>query len=641
MALGLVAILAPTIMTAQSVKEKKAAKHYEDLAYADAILSYETLVSKGYSEHEVLKKLGNSNYYNARYDEAAKWYGKLMEMETVDVGPNYLYRYVQSLKSLQQYEASDQWMERFKNRFATDSRAAKFDRNKQYLNKIKKQSGNYDIAPAPFNSEVSDFAPSWYGETIVFSSARDSGVATRNIHEWNKGSFLNLYSVAPTDGDSIANTVQFSKRINAKTHESSTAFTNDGTTLYFTRNNSQNGKRFLRDDKGISRLKLMRAELVDGEWTNIVELPFNNAAYSVAHPALNKTNDTLYFASDMPGSYGESDIFMVSILDDGTYGEPVNLGPEINTEARETFPFIDHRGILYFATDGHPGLGGLDIFAVLPKKPDDGVVNLGMPINGTNDDFSFTINSDGKGYFSSNREGGKGADDIYGFMENAPPFFDCTATLVGQTINSETGVVVANAKVVLYGEDNTVLATTESDGNGNYVFDITCQDQKLMLKGWQVDFEEAMRPLHYDGTKDLQKIDLMLKPIQIAHVGDDLKKVLQLKPIYFDLNKSKIRPDAEIELQKIVTYMTEYANVKIAIGSHTDSRGSDAFNLSLSEKRAKSTRAYLISKGINAERLTAKGYGETKLINPCSNGVECEDELHETNRRSEFIVIEE
>ncbi|MGS0527451.1 hypothetical protein ACU8V7_21985 [Zobellia nedashkovskayae] len=295
---------------AQDKKIRKADTKFTNYSYASAISSYEDLVADGYTEEEVFKNLGNANYLNANYQEASDWYGQLFQLGITDIDPEYMYRYAQTLKSLEKYDASDVWMNKFKTARSNDQRALAFGNNQDYLEQIEERSGRYELKNLGLNSKVSDFAPSFYGKDLVFSTARDSGLISKNIHRWNNGAFLNLYKASGDDQGNFTELDKLDRKLNKKTHESSTAFTKDGQTMYFTRNNSNNGK-FSRDEEGISRLKIFRADLIDEEWGNIVELPFNGDSYSVAHPTLNNDETKLYFASDMPGTARESDIFSV------------------------------------------------------------------------------------------------------------------------------------------------------------------------------------------------------------------------------------------------------------------------------------------------------------------------------------------
>ncbi len=417
--LALIGLLAENSF-AQERLLNKANEKYKEYSFNPAIDIYKRVLDKGYVSADLLKKLGNSYYYNANYKEAAETYKKLVEGFASDstVGPEYYFRYGQSLKSLGNYDQANAMLVKFIELTSNDERAADFKGERDYMAEIKKNSGRYDIADFAHNSVYSDFAPTFYKEGLIFSSDRDTGNLAKYRHTWNGQDFLDIYEVN-VDSLSPGRVVKIGGNINTRFHESTSAITKDGDTLYFTRNNTIAGK-VKKDDKGITRLKIFLTTKVDDQWTEPRELEFNSDTYSVANPALSPDEKTLYFASDMPGTLGESDIFKVSINDDGTYGTPINLGSNINTEARETFPFVTSKNILYFSSDGHPGLGGLDVFATKITRGDYSgtVLNVGEPVNSNMDDFTFIFNEDTlRGFFASNREGGMGGDDIYSFLE--------------------------------------------------------------------------------------------------------------------------------------------------------------------------------------------------------------------------------
>lgn len=624
---------------AQDGKVKRADKNFDDYAYMDAINSYEDLVKDGYSDEAIYKRLGNANYLNANYQKASEWYGKLFELEGLTIDPDYYYRYAQTLKSLGAYKQSNEWMEKFISLSNIDGRAAKYASNKDYLKTIKNNSGKYTVETVNFNSKHSDFAPMFYDEGLIFSSARDTGLTSRKIHEWNNESFLNIYKATITD-EKVFEVSKLSKELNTKAHESSTTFTADGETMYFTRNNFSKG--FSRDDEGVSRLQVFMATLVDGKWQNTVPLPFNSKEYSVAHPTLNQEGTRLYFASDMPGSIGQSDIFYVTIDTKGNFGTPQNLGVDINTEGRETFPFLSKENILYFSSDGHPGLGGLDVFATDSEKADgtNTVINLGEPINTKEDDFSFIVDTDkNQGYFASNRSGGMGNDDIYSFKELKAPSFVCTTDITGVVKNQEDGAILSNTDVQFLNDSGEELAKTVSDENGRFALTIDCTTEKLTAIAVKTDYKEGKTT--FVAENDTNTINLDLVPSKMmAGLGDDLVKNLEMPTIYFDFDKDVIRQDAQQEIKKVLKYMSEYPGMKLDIKSHTDSRGDDDYNYALSEKRAQSTKAFLITKGVDARRLSAKGYGKNELINSCDNGSSCSKAQHERNRRTEFIIVQ-
>lgn len=629
-------------VTFSYAQEKRAVEKFDNYAYTDAIDSYENLVKKGATSEDIYKNLGNANYFNADYAKASEWYEKLFNLDSTNIDAEYLYKYAQTLKSLKKYEASDEWMRKFEKAKKNDYRAKKFISSKNYLEKIKENSGRHTMNNISVNSATSDFAPSFNGQQLVFSTARDTGIASRNIHQWNKQSFLNLYTITVSEDTIYSNLSKLSKELNAKTHESSTAFTKDGKTLYFTRNNSYNGN-FSRDEDGVSRLKIYKATLVDEDWGNIIELPFNGDNYSVAHPALNADESKLYFASDMPGTLGMSDIFVVDILADGGYGTPKNLGNKINTESRETFPFVTETGILYFASDGYPGLGGLDVYAINLAYLQKGVIqNIGMPINSEEDDFSFIINENNKkGYFASNRSGGIGSDDIYSFTETKPLDFDCTTKISGIIKDKKTNEVLTDARLVILDMAGNTVTKGISDSNGAFNLKTKCKDGNYEIIASLTDYDENKMPFLIADLEDLDNLEVLLSSsLAEMSAGNDLAKALNLERIYFDLNKSYIKRDAKVVLEKVVAYMKQFPESKVQVGSHTDSRANNDYNLKLSNKRAKATVKHLISQGISKDRLTYEGFGETMLINECGDSSKCNEAKHQLNRRSEFIVLE-
>ena len=612
----------------------RADEQYDQYSFSPAIDIYKKVLDKGYVSSDLLKRLGNSYYFNAKYKEAADIYEKLVQDYPNEVEPDYLFRYSQSLKTLGEYEKSKSVFNDFKS-MAASLESLVYDED--YLEKIKANSGRYEVKPFPYNSKYTDFAAAFYEKGLIFSSDRDTGSFARYRHTWNSKDFLDLYKV-DADSSSKAKVIKLPGEVNTRLHESTSVVSKDGQTMYFTRNNFLDGKKY-RDNNGVIRLKIYSAELVEGEWTNIVELPFNDDSYSVAHPVLSPDGKRLYFVSDMPGSLGESDIFMTQIIGDGTYGPIVNLGKTINTRARETFPYITQDGILYFSSDGHPGLGGLDIFAtkIAFDEYDQPIVNVGEPVNSPFDDFAFIWN-ESQGYFSSNREGGLGEDDIYAFEEKEPLVLDCLQEITGTVYDRISNEVLAGATVKIIDEENKEISSTLTDAKGNYVLMLDCS------KG---NFVRASRDGYVPAEEYLTKsygkpriVDFYLeRDVVTGGFGDDLAKLLQLSTIYFDLNKFDIRPDAEIEIQKVIVAMEKYPSLKIKVNAHTDSRGNDAYNLWLSQKRAESTVAYMISKGIAAERLQGEGFGEKRLVNECANGVSCSREKHQLNRRSEFIIF--
>ena len=617
------------ISFSQSSQLATADRKYNKYSYVDAIEIYEKVAEKGYQSPELFKKLGNAYYFNGELDKAAKWYKDLFAMNE-DVDPEYYFRYSQALKAIEDYDNANKYLSLF-NEKTNDSRGNEFAKNKDYLENIEAISGKYTIGKTSINSEFSDYGPSYYGNQLVFASARKEGALFNKIHDWTKQNFTDLYSVTINSDKSLSEPQNFSKSINSKFNESSPVFTKDGKTMYFTRNNYLDGKKG-KDDNKSTLVKIYKASFIDNEWKNITELPFNNDNYSTAHPTLSADNKTMYFASDIPGGFGNSDIYKVKINDDGTFGTPENLGNTINTEGRETFPNIAFDNTLYFASDGHLGLGGLDVFESKFsnnqfQKPE----NVGKPINSSMDDFGFIVNKDKSGFFTSNRDGGSGYDDIYSFTI-------CAQKLYGIVTDVDTKEILPNSKVILFDSDMKKITEMTTDETGKYTFEIEC-NTKYHVRASKEEYETTEKTFTSKSETGKTELNLELKrnifPIK---EGTDLAKIFDISIIYFDLDKWNIRPDAAKDLQKILEVMKKHPKMEVDIRSHTDSRQTHRYNEILSNRRAKSTLEYLVKNGIERSRLTAKGYGETQLVNNCSDGVKCSEAEHQKNRRSEFIV---
>jgi len=612
---------------AQKGKIASADKKYDNYAYVDA--------------PEMFEKLANAYYFNSDFEKAAQWYEQLFNLES-NVEPENYYRYAQSLKAVGKEKQAQEILSKFEGKSSNDTRGKRWKKNNNYLAEIRANTGRYSIETTNINSKYSDYGSAIVDNKLVFATARDTGGVSQRIHTWTGEHFTNLYS-ANVDGELFPNApMRYDATINSKFHEATPVFTKDGTTMYFTRNNYLDGKKG-KNDKKVTLLKIYKATLINNKWTNISELPFNSNNFSTAHPALSPDEQTLYFASDRPGSVGQSDLYKVEILNNDNYGEPINLGKEINTEGKETFPFVTKDNHLYFSSDGHPGLGGLDIF-IAKIKPDGsiGIIeNDGGEINSPKDDFAYYRDSDiNKGFFTSNRDGGMGSDDIYRF--NFKP--RCTQLLKGVITDIETGAILAGATVTLIDSNYNTIAETISDSSGNYTFPVDC-GKNYSVRAAKVDYKTKEVKVSIPNTKGETKQDIALETsICKVTIGGDLAKCFGITMIYFDLDKSFIRKQAAVDLAKILDVLQQYPKMKLDIRSHTDCRQTAKYNMALSERRAQSTMAWLISKGVDKSRLTGKGYGESQLVNDCgcepSNQSNCTEEQHQMNRRSEFIVTD-
>ena len=501
---------------------------------------------------------------------------------------------------------------------------------------------NYRIKNLEVNTKYSDFGVSYYQGDAIFASSRPTDNASKN--NWTNGQpYLDLYRGAITPEGEIVDPQDF-KGLDTKYHESNAVFTKDGKTVYFTRNNYYN-KQYGKDSLGWNNLKLFRADVdAEGQWINEMPLPFNNDNYSVGHPALSPDEKTLYFTSDMPGSMGQTDIFKCSVGADGSYGAPMNLGSQVNTYGREMFPYVSESGKLYFSSDGRGGNGGLDVYVVPANNTSVIPLNLGSPINSAQDDFSFIINEQTKnGYFSSNRIGGKGDDDIYYFDELNAPDMKCAQVITGVARDKDSGALLPNTLVTLYkGTQKEESVLTGADGS--YRFDKADCETSYKVEATRAYYKGDEKSFTTSDQADLElQMDLALTPDKDALAkGQELDRCQyaldNINTIYFDLDKYAIRPDAAIELEKIVKVMNKCTDITIEARSHTDSRASDQYNQTLSQNRAQSTVDYIVSRGIDKSRITAKGYGETELVNKCSNGVKCSEAEHQVNRRTEFVI---
>lgn len=624
---------------AQKAKIAAADKKYNSYAYIDAIQTYERLAEKGYQSVEMFEKLGNAYYFNSDFEKAVQSYEKLYQLQS-ELAPEYFYRYAQSLKATGKEKEAATILAKFENKSSDDSRSKRLKNNTDYLEDIKANVGIYTIENAGINSKYSDYGSAIVDNKLIFTSARDTGGVGQRKHAWTGEHFTNLYA-AGVNGELIpSNPVRYDANVNSKFHEATPVFTKDGNTMYFTRNNYLDGKKG-KDANKVTLLKIYKATLVNNRWTNVTELPFNSNNFSTAHPALSPDEQTLYFVSDRPGTIGQSDLYKVAINSNGTYGEPINLGVEINTEGRETFPFVTKDNQLYFASDGHPGLGGLDVFTT--KINNDGsfgeVENDGAEVNSPKDDFGYYRDSEiNKGFFSSNRDGGLGSDDIYRFTS----IDKCKQILKGIVTDSVTGETLAGVQLILLNKQYKVIAETTSDALGYYAFDVNCR-RIYHVRANKKDYTSKETKLRTPEVTGETKLDIQLEStICRVAVGDDLGKCFGIKMIYFDLDKSNIRKEASLDLAKILDVLIQNPTIKLDIRSHTDCRQTAKYNMALSDRRAKATIAWLVSKGIDSSRLTGRGYGESQLINDCgcepTNASNCTEEQHQMNRRSEFII---
>lgn len=738
--LAILLVLVSFSTMAQAGKLKKANNYYEKVAYAEASVLYNELSGSKHDSPEMQSKLANCFYQMGETLESEKFYAKIVS--TDNKTSEDVYNYAMSLKENGKYTESDKWMAKFHTMTGGDSRGKEFNDNSSYLDVIDAQGEYFSVKHLSINTEHADFGGyPMSGDKVYFVSNRKKRISVQRTHTYNNKKFLDLYSADVNEGN-LENPVFHGRNTNKKFHEGPVCFAPNNNMVYFTRNNMDGGKK-RRDQKGIQNLKIYSAEIdSEGNWTNEKELPINSKDYSVGHPAISSDGKTMYFASDMPGGLGGADIYKMSINKDGTYGSPENLGSNINTEGQEMFPWITEEELLFFASDGHLGLGGLDVFVMLPNK--DGsfkkLMNVGKPINTPKDDFALIMNVDNlTGFVSSNRANGSGDDDIYGFTLLKP--LKVNLSVKGVVTDIRSNEILPGATVNLLDIDGNVLATTIANESAGYEFgvepdldytisatkndyfdnktsfttvnlpsdvevleeDVALEkDPGLALHAIVAD-AKSKQPLegvsmiitdNFSGEEfanmttneagDFLKgitgksiDDRLSYNIQLVKEGyfpktvtfnhkitepgiidvhnildgglfldkevTDLAQLVKINPINFDLNKYNIRPDAQVELDKIVEVMNKYPGMEVELGSHTDCRASKAYNRKLSDRRAKASAAYIKTKITNPERIYGKGYGEEFLLNGCecegSVKSDCSEEEHEKNRRTEFKVL--
>lgn len=526
---------------AQRVSVSNADKLFKERDFEEASEMYRLIADK---DQEVLQNLADSYYYLNKMEKAEEYYRQLLVKNGSGVAPEYKFRYAQVLRAIgKNQEADQQLSEYFGRRVNFQEWEETMDSVPPYI---------YNTSQPMSSGSISNFGVTFLSDNeVVFASTRNQD---RPIYEWNNKPYLDLY-MADYDNGNLSNFRPLPGDVNTDTHESSPTFNTDGTIMYFDRTNSRRVKD-KEEGTRVAHVSIMRAELVDGEWTNVKRLPFASDNYSTEHPSLSADGTKMFFTSNMPGTIGSYDIFVVDVNDDGSFSDPRNLGPEVNTPEREQFPYISSNNVLYFSSNGRMGYGNLDLFR---SEMEDGTFteakNLGGTINSGYDDFAYTLQEDeDRGFFTSTRGGTEG-----------------------------------------------LIAYTREE-----------------------------RPEPSVAPEEIVEINVKTGAQQLRDIDD----------IYFDLDEAVILPEAEKALDKVVEIMKEYPELEIEIGSHADVRGTEPYNMALSEERAQATLEYILGQGIEEERITAKGFGETMPLNECSEEEgDCTDEEHAMNRRSEFKVL--
>jgi len=618
-------------VNAQDNSSKKADKQFSRLEFVKASESYKKLIDKGNSSDYIVGQLAECYYNIFNTVEAEKWYATLAEDST---DPDIIFKYSQMLKANGKYKLSNKWMSKFVELRPADNRSTAFMKDPNYLPKIISKGKRFNVQNLDINSEYSDFGGTLNNNKLYITSSRNTvglfdigrWITQRISYGWNNEPYLDVYSFDVSESGSYINEDYLDSNINTKYHEGLASFDANGN-MYLTRESFYENE-YVEDPESNNITSLLGIYKITVGDKNVVGLNINSVEYSVKNPSLSSDGKTLYFSSDMPGGFGNFDIYRGDIDEKGDINNVENLGQKINTEGQEMFPFIGNENNLYFSSDSQLGLGGLDVFFT---KEVDGkwasVRNVGIPVNSNADDFAFNMNeSSGTGFVSSNRSGGKGSDDVYSIKRLVPI---CDVLLTANVIDSKTKLVVDSATTSVSDKDGNIASTKTSSKEGVAEFMLVCDEAgKLIVskEGYSskiVDLEMS--------NEEFTSIDIMLDPIEKIIVAEKI----ELNSIYFDFDKSNIKSEAAFELDNLVQVMIKYPEMTVSIESHTDSKGPSSYNQKLSDRRAKTTMQYVISKGIESTRLSAVGKGESNPVVDCSK---CNDEEDQLNRRSEFII---
>ena len=711
---------------AQNPTIKSANKLYSSKLYVQAIPKYESALRKDSANADVLTNLGDCYRLTNNNRGQLICYGKLVKTgKAEDIHKLY---YGQALMEAGKYDDAKKYMEEYKG----DKRGEAFTKAITNLQKFSKNADAYALKEFMHNSKFDDFSAfTFMNDKIIFTSNRTKSTWITRRHGWTGNSYCHMFMTEKNEFGEYETPAMFIAEYAPKFNDGPFCASKDGTNIFFTRNSTNKKDQSL---DGSQKLKIMQATILNDNLQSLMVLKFNSNEYNCAHPALSADGKTLYFASDMGGGQGGMDLYYCKKDAGGAWGSPINLGEKVNTKGNELFPSITEDNILYFASNGHEGLGGLDIYETKIRDDKAGkVYNMGKPVNSEHDDFAYNLNADGKkGFLSSNRKNGGMNDDIYNvdvlrkvsrgktvnfiikdkntqellplttiklntdsFMTNEKGEFqtvleedinyallvkrekyfeiqdsistkssteeeeftktieleiDPNLTLLAGIYDAKTGAGIEGVKIKIkdlaISNDFELLKTEK---NGEYRKPIKGKkigDKLLYLVTIEKEgYVTKTLNFTYDIKKEgeIQMNELLALTIGKVEVGMDLAKMIDIKPIYFDLGKSKIRPDAAIELNKVVAIMKEYPNMIIELGAHTDCRGGAAANLKLSGARAVAAAGYIVKQGIDKTRISGKGYGESKLLNSC--GCEgkvkstCTEYEHSVNRRTEFIIV--
>jgi len=657
-AIMILALLVPVMASAQTGLLERADEYYNRLEYQNAITYYERAINKmEVPEYSALRNLAES-YRKVRDNDNAEKYYKMVTEHSEAKAVDY-YKYARTLLANNKYEEAQIEMAKYRELEQSELGSEYADFSMERIEKMRAKSDKYEVKKADFSTDgYDDFGPAKMGDQIVFSSNRGVMAGIVRTYAWDGKPFLDLYGAEVDENGEASSAKPFSKVLNSKYHEGNATFSSDGKEVFFTRNDYLDGE-FGEGENGVNNLKIYTSMMdEDGNWSEPVAFPYNSSNFSTGHPSLSADGKTLYFVSDRPNGKGGADIYMSKRNSDGSWAEPVNLR-SINTEGNEMFPFIHPEGNLYFASDGHFGLGGLDVFVAIPKsggfeKPK----NMGYPFNDANDDFGVWIDMDySNGYLSSNRDTGSYGDDIYRFTM-APTVTELKVIVK----DADSEEVLPGARVAVERSEDDFYDNGLTDNSGEIDLTITAYGEiKVSAEMDNYKMNEVVYEAVNRGVDMEDEVVVYLKEIKPeGPLVTEMDGYFAFVPIYFEYDKWDIQDQSEPKLDTIIQIMNDFPEYKVECYSHADCRGSQDFNQWLSEKRLEETIAYLVSKGVKRERIFGRAMGETEPVNECVCECEqspaqigitryrkceaeqvsdCSEEDHKMNRRTEFRLV--
>lgn len=621
--------------------EKKIQKSFKFAKYEKVISYYKNVLKKQPNNPKASYYIAESYRLSNRIKEAEPFYAKIKGRGSRkdSVG---LY-YAKSLQANGKYDEAKKELEDLVNSSEDENikdRARKELKGLDYLARLTEKKNYYRVKNLEaLNTPFAEYGPAYSNSLLYFASSR----ANDRIYEASGTPFTDLYQVE-TKGANVDLVTLKALPANINLPNVNTGcitFSPDGKLMIFARGNS--GKR-----KGGSDVDLFLSRFRNGQWTDPVAININQPNSWESTPALSPDGRTLYFSSNRKGGYGGLDIYSAQMDSRGRFGKAKNLGPDINTAGDELFPYMAENSKLYFSSDGHPGYGMLDIFVVNRANGKNSIDNLGPTVNSTGDDFGMYLFKPDRGFFTSNRDGGKGDDDIYTFVNDDPNLKVVNYLLAGVTYSlrkDSTREILPDTKISLLDEGGDVMQDFTTGNDGKFLFRVYENENYYLLGERDGYLTKRQKFTTFGKSVPLESLKELVTNITLDTllVLDRKAKnvAFRLNNIYFAYNMADINPDAAHELDKLVQLLNDNPEIKIEMGSHTDSVASDEYNIELSQRRAESTVNYLIRKGIDPKRLEAKGYGERVPIARNTNPDGSDNPVgRQRNRRTEFRILE-